>query len=546
MAMEDWQAGKREALLNRLEHSAVLWDVLVVGGGITGAGIAREAVRKGLKVLLVERKDFAWGTSSRSSKMVHGGLRYIAAGDVKTTLHSVREREKLLAEAPGLVEPLGFMMGHYKKQFPGPRVFNALLRVYDSFSGKKYRKQHSIAETEYLTPFINKQDLTGSTQFADAITDDSRLVVRVLREAQREGADIINYVSAKALHSSEGMVKGCVLEDMETNRQFQVDARVVINATGAWVDELRGNSEQDRAVRPARGSHIVLPAWRFPVSQSYTVVHPEDKRPVFIFPWEGRTVVGTTDLDHQTLDHQEVRITEAELDYLLKIPEFLFPSITLNKKDVISTWSGVRPLISSGKLDPSSEKRTHSIWDDKGLVSVSGGKLTTFRLIALDVLNTAAKYIDDLSFTDTGERIFPEIQSSAHPMYVKLPDYLQKRLKGHYGSDLESMLNMAEDHDLECIPGTRTLWLELRWAAAQEAVIHLDDLLLRRTRVGLLIEDGGLVFESRIKEICCQGTGWTQEKWLEEKLRYQAIWQNYYSLPSGKPDGSEYEKRSVA
>ncbi|MRI32836.1 FAD-dependent oxidoreductase [Endozoicomonas sp. OPT23] len=534
MSSEDWQAGKRQELLNRLEHCVDCWDVIVVGGGITGAGIAREAVRKGLKILLVERQDFAWGTSSRSSKMVHGGLRYIAAGDIKTTLHSVREREKLLAEAPGLVDPLGFMMSHYKKQFPGPKVFNGLLSVYDSFAGKKYRKRHSISETEYLTPLINKQNLTGSTQFADAITDDSRLVMRVLREAQNEGADIVNYVSAKTLLRNDEAVSGCILEDRETGRQFTANAKVVINATGAWVDELRDKSDQGNTVRPARGSHIVLPAWRLPVAQSYTVVHPENKRPVFIFPWEGRTVIGTTDLDQKTLGDQEISISEAEFNYLLKVPEFLFPSIKLSEKDVISTWAGVRPLISSGKLDPSREKRTHSIWDDKGLVSVSGGKLTTFRLIALDVLNKAGKYLNGPQFEDSGERIFTEASSSTSLLNNSLPDYLVRRLQGHYGPDLKSMLELAEESDLECVPGTRTLWLELRWAAAQEAVLHLDDLLLRRTRIGLLVKDGGLIFENRIKEICCRNAGWSQAKWLEEKGRYQTIWQTYYSLPAGK------------
>ena len=542
MATEDWQPGKRQALLKRLENSTGCWDILVVGGGITGAGIALEAVRKGLRVLLVERKDFAWGTSSRSSKMVHGGLRYIAAGDIKTTLHSVKEREKLLNEAQGLVEPLGFMMSHYKKQFPGPAVFNGLLSIYDRFAGKKYRQRHSLTETEYLTPSINSEALTGSTQFADAITDDSRLVMRVLREAQEAGADIVNYVSAKRLIKSDGQVKGCLLEDTETGREFTVQAKIVINATGAWVDELRAENGQESTVRPARGSHIVLPAWKLPVAQSYTVVHPEDKRPVFIYPWEGRTIIGTTDLDHESLDDQEVAITEAEFKYLLKVPEFLFPSIELSSDDVISTWAGVRPLIASGKLNPSSEKRTHSIWDDKGLISVSGGKLTTFRLIALDVLNSASTYLDGLQFEDKDERVFPEVPRPLNNEYDRLPDYLQRRLKGYFGRNLEAMLAMANSEDFECVPGTRSLWLELRWAALSEAVIHLDDLLLRRSRIGLLIKDGGFVFEKRIKEICLNDAGWSQEKWLEEKARYRAIWRKYYSLPVDHRPGKEHKK----
>ncbi|ELU14172.1 hypothetical protein CAPTEDRAFT_137871, partial [Capitella teleta] len=290
MWQEPWQAGNRDRLLKHLaDHAEHPWDIVIAGGGITGAGIAREAARRGLKVLLVDRQDFAWGTSSRSSKMVHGGLRYIASGDIKTTMHSVAERERLMKEAPGLVDQMGYLMAHYKGGFPGPFVFNVLLRIYDFFAGKRYRKFHKRHDFENLSPLINEHDLLGGTQFADAVTDDSRLVIRVLREAQKDGATAINYMGVDSLIKEKGRVIGAQLKDAETGQLISVNAKVVINATGAWGDELRGEVTTERHIRPARGSHIVVPSWRLPVAQAYTAMHPDDKRPIFIFPWEGRT-----------------------------------------------------------------------------------------------------------------------------------------------------------------------------------------------------------------------------------------------------------------
>jgi glycerol-3-phosphate dehydrogenase len=531
MWQEAWQAGNRDRLLNSLKNESQHWDVIIAGGGITGAGIAREAARRGLKTLLLERQDFAWGTSSRSSKMVHGGLRYIAAGDVKTTMHSVQERERLMVEAPGLVDQMAYMMAHYKGGFPGPFVFNTLLRVYDFFAGRRYRKFFTTDNVGFLSPNINDNNLIGGTQFADAVTDDSRLVVRVLREAQKDGAEAINYVGVKSLLKDGDRVVGAVLEDALTGETYDVKSDAVINATGAWADELRAEMTDEKNIRPARGSHIVVPYWRLPVSQSYTAMHPEDKRPIFIFPWEGRTVVGTTDLDNNGIDNTEASMTREELEYLLKVARHQFPKADLKEDDIISSWAGVRPLVSSGALNPSKEKRDHSVWDDNGLVSVSGGKLTTFRLIALDALNTAKKYIKNYNDGEFGAQIFTKHEPTLK-QFAALPSYIQKRLKGHYGMDIDALLMCARDGEMEVIPGARAVWAELRWAAANEAVVHLDDLLLRRTRVGLLIEQGGLIFEDKIRAICAEELGWTEQQWAEEKLRYQSIWDKHYGIPA--------------
>jgi glycerol-3-phosphate dehydrogenase len=531
MWQEAWQPGNRDLLLNSLkENKQDEWDVVVAGGGITGAGIAREAARRGLKVLLVERKDFAWGTSSRSSKMVHGGLRYIAAGDIKTTMHSVSERERLINEAPGLVDQMGYLMAHYKGGFPGPFVFNSLLRIYDFFAGKKYRQFHKLVNFEYLSPLINENELIGGTQFADPVTDDSRLVIRVLREAQKDGAQIINYVGVDSLIKEKDRVVGANLKNAETGEMYAVSAKVVINATGAWGDELRGELTEERNIRPARGSHLVVPSWRLPVAQAFTTMHPDDKRPIFIFPWEGRTIIGTTDLDNNGIDNNETSMTRVELEYLLTVANHQFPKSEIKEKDIISSWAGVRPLVSSGALNPSKEKRDHSVWNDSGLVTVSGGKLTTFRLIALDVLKAASQYVPGLDARDSGADMFTKSKPN-HSLFKCLPSYLKKRLQGHYGMDGDALLSQAKPDELDVIPGARAMWAELRWSARNEAIIHLDDLLLRRTRIGLLVEQGGLIFEEKIKAICCEELNWDEQKWQVELERYKSIWHKYYSIP---------------
>ncbi|WKD51535.1 glycerol-3-phosphate dehydrogenase/oxidase [Microbulbifer spongiae] len=526
-----WQPGQREILFNKLDNEAEHWDVIIAGGGITGAGIAREAARRGLKTLLLERHDFAWGTSSRSSKMIHGGLRYIAAGDIKTTLHSVHERERLMDEAPGLVDKMAFMMSHYRGKIPGPMMFNILLRIYDFFAGRRYRKYYSLKETKWVCPYINEKNLIGGTQFTDAITDDARLVMRVLREAQKDGAAVINYIGVKHLLKHDDRVVGVEVEDALTGQRRALKAKVVINATGVWVDELRGEIAREKKIRPARGSHIVVPFWRLPVAQSLTTFHPNDGRPIFIYPWEGRTVIGTTDLDEKTVENVEASMTREEMDYLIAVTRYQFPLAQLEERDILSSWAGVRPLIASGALNPSKEKRNHSVWDDNGLVSVSGGKLTTFRLIALDVLSTARKYLCEYESRTNSKAIFSRF-TPENGLFSGLPSYLKKRLCGYYGKDSESLVSGAKCSELNLIPGTHSTWAELRWVAANEAVVHLDDLLLRRTRLGLLLAKGGMIYEDKIYTVCHEALGWTEKKWTIEKVRYQKIWKQHYSIPA--------------
>lgn len=549
------QTKQRQQALASLSRSEP-WDMLIIGGGITGAGIAREAARRGLAVLLIEQKDFAWGTSSRSSKMVHGGLRYIASGDYKTTLLSVRERERMLSEAGGLVNEMHFVMPHYKGKFPPPWIFNTLLRVYDKLAGKRYFTYFKKDAFLRLNPHIKQNNFLGASQFSDAVTDDSRLVMRVLDEAIHDGAQAINYLKAESLLTNEqGLVIGAALKDTADSdsiannaHTYNVHAKVVVSATGAWADNLRMQASQqteqtfNKQIRPSRGSHLVVSQGRLPLTQAYTFLHPIDKRAVFVFPWENRTVLGTTDLDHPPLGDEEVGITSEEVDYLLTATNDLFDDVNLNREDVISTWAGVRPLISEGgdgkRVSPSKEKRDHSVWLDNNLVTVSGGKLTTFRLIALDVLKKCQEVLalDESVIQNNNldsDQVFSN-QIPTNPKFTTLPKPLQQRLKGFYGRQLDSLLELAHDDDLAYVTDSNTIWAEIRFAAHYEQVIHLDDLLLRRTRLGLILPHGAMtpLISARLKQISQEELGWDEQRWQQEAERYQQLWQRYYHLPA--------------
>lgn len=521
----------REVTLAKLRDDKQTFDLVVIGGGITGAGVAREAAGSGLRTLLVEQKDFSWGTSSRSSKMVHGGLRYLGSGHLGLTRDAVRERERLMAEAPGLIEPLRFIMPHFRGQFPGPRLFQGLLRVYDAIARNRSRHLLKPAETLFWVPGLTDHQLAGASGFTDAVTDDSRLVLRLIAEARRDGALCLNYTRALSITRDQGQVTGVTLLPAGTDEPIHVSAPLVINATGAWADQLQSKDPAEKAmtIRPLRGSHLVLP-WRcLPVSCSVSLFHPRDKRPVFAFPWQGTTVLGTTDLDHEGDLNQEPVISPDEVRYLLEIAGRLFPGSAVTEADILSTWAGVRPVVTDGTgKDPSKENREHAIQSDRGLVSIAGGKLTTFRVIAREALKLG---LGD----DTGERIRPDAQPVFRlPPAVARPEGLGhqtwQRLQGFYGQDLASVLEAGPLAPVTPSGPSDLLWAELCWACQAEDIQHLDDLMLRRTRLGLILPDGGTALLPAIRQHCQNLLGWTDETWQEEEARYLAIYRSAYSL----------------
>jgi glycerol-3-phosphate dehydrogenase len=381
-----------------------------------------------------------------------------------------------------------------------------------------------------LAPRIKFTDLKGGAQSSDAVTDDARLVFRVIQESLMEGALALNYVVAEKLITRKGRICGAVARDALSGETSEIHAKAVINATGAWTDRLRRQVGGEKCIRPLRGSHLVFPFWRLPIAQAIGLKHPADRRSVFLMPWEGVTVVGTTDLDHTEGLDTEACITPEEVDYLLEIVQDQFPGLDIGRSDILTTWSGVRPVIGTGALNPSKERRNHRIWIEQGLVSVSGGKLTTFRLIALDALRHATPFIPTLTAEDKGAPTVRNIKSQALSLHG-LDPALRQRLIGRYGTTASDVLKCAKDGELSRVSGTDTFWAELRWAARAEFVVHLEDLLLRRTRIGVLLGDGGVSLFDRIRVICQEELGWDDARWNHEADAYKNLWRRHHSVP---------------
>lgn len=504
------------------------WDIIVVGGGITGAGILREATRAKLKVLLVEQRDFAWGTSSRSSKLVHGGLRYLATGQVGLTLESVREREALLDDGAGLIDPLGFLIATHKGDSPGKLTYSAGLAVYDLLALQWTHRYYKPEEFRMLAPHINTENLKGGFRYGDAQTDDARLTLRVIQEAIEAGGYALNYVQAQDIIRENDVVVGVHLQDVITGVKAEARAKVVINATGAWADMLRGKIGAESKMRPLRGSHLVFPAWRLPVAQAIGFAHPLDSRPVFVLPWEGVTFIGTTDIDHPHDLSQEPCISPDEVAYLMAAVNHQFPSRNITLDDVIATWAGVRPVIGTGKDDPSKESRDYVIWQEAGLLTVTGGKLTTFRAIAQHALKVIAETLPNMPAMTRKNPVLNPIEVD---LPIEVDELTRKRLLGRYAKNAPMLVTIALPDELAFIPNTQTLWAELRWCARAEGVMHLEDLMLRRTRLGLLLPNGGAEHLPRIRQICQHELGWDDAKWDAEANAYITLWNQHYSLP---------------
>lgn len=510
------------------------WDLIVIGGGITGAGVLWEATRLGLRTLLVEQRDFAWGTSSRSAKLVHGGLRYLKDGRFWLTWESVKDRERLLREAPGLVEPLEFLMPLYKGAGPGKIAMKAGLVVYDLMAGKSRHEFLSAEEIASSVPHIRRDGLRGGFRFMDAQVDDARLVLRIIREAIRAGGSAMNYTSVAELRrDARGRVIGVVLQDEETRGTTEIAARAVINATGAWAERLHRSPEPGKHLRPLRGSHLVFPRSVLPVDHAIALIHPSDRRPVYVLPWEGAVLFGTTDLDHKDDLSLEPSITIEEASYLMECLGAFFPTLQISSADCLSTFAGIRPVLSEGKLDPSKESREHVVWLDNGLVTVTGGKLTTFYRLAADALAAARPFLSGASGRPQSGPLFTRPTEPAESAKA-LPEHVRTRLFGRYGMDALDLLSMAHPEDLETIPHSRTLWAELPFAARFEQVRHLSDLLLRRVRIGLLTPRGGEDLMGRIRSLCEPWLPWDANRWDEEIRDYLSHWKQAYGVPEGK------------
>jgi glycerol-3-phosphate dehydrogenase len=534
-----WNATWRQNVWDELKGP---WDLIIIGGGITGAGILREATRIGLRALLVEGNDFTSGTSSRSSKLVHGGLRYLKNGQIRLTYESVRERENLLRTGRGLIYPLGFVMPSYTNDKTPGWVFHAGLIIYDLLALSWRHQRYETKDVLDRWPFLRSEGLLGGYRYFDAHTDDARLVLRVTQEAVSDGGTALNYAWVEdLLRHKSGQVCGILLRDQDptrTDRRVEVEAPIVINATGAWADELRILAGGDRRLRLLRGSHLIFPAKKVPLSRAVSFYHPHDQRPVFIYPWEGTIIVGTTDVDQGTNPMPDPSISTTEAEYLMIAARYAFPPLELGLEDVLSTFSGIRAVVDTGKADPSKESREHIIWQEDGLVTVTGGKLTTFRVMAHDTLRAIRHFLPGHPRLNRKLRMLdnPPVEAMLD-VELDAPDRL--RLLGRYGINAPKVAAVAEQGELAPIGDTTSLWAELRWAARSEAVLHLDDLLLRRLRLGIIAPQGGIPWLDRIREIVQPELGWDDSRWQQEEEHYVQLWHRSYSLPVEHPQFSK-------
>jgi len=496
----------RAALLERE------WDVVVAGGGITGAGVFNLACRRGLACLLLEQRDFAWGTSSRSGKLVHGGLRYIAQGQIRTSFHSVRQRERLLREYRGLVSPLGFAFAAPPGGWPMRLAVRMVLAFYDMMAGRRSRRYHRGPELAELVPGL-ACPAGGGFSYLDALTDDARLVLRVLDEGRGLGGVALNYMAVTSLlRARGGEVEGVAVEDRQSGRTHEVHCRVLVNATGAWADELRAQLGHPPKLRRLRGSHLIFPRARLPLDRAVGITSPADGRNMYVLPWQGVTLLGTTDLDHDLPMDGEPHISAGEGAYLLETVNHWFPDAGLTEADVMATQAGVRPVIGTGKKDPSKESREESVLADQRMVTIGGGKLTTFPMMAERALRAARRWLPD----------GPKAATAPPAPDEPEPD----ELAGRHGPHAAQVRELGPPGQ---VPGTSVPWAELRWAARAEQVVHLEDLLLRRTRLGLLLPDGGDGLLERIRGVVQTELGWDDPRWEQEAEGYRRLWRAAYS-----------------
>lgn len=523
-----WGKGWRAEVWDELDRP---WDILVIGGGITGAGMFNQAARAGLGVLLVEANDFAFGTSSRSSKLVHGGFRYLRNRQFSVTRESVQERERLLRQGEHLVEPLEFILPVIGGRSSSRRVYQLGVTIYDLLAPKWQHGHLSTNQIYAICPVLTHPGVSDAFYYYDAVVDDARLVLRTIQEGVTAGGKALNYTRVShLLKDNSGSVYGAAIEDLTRDgqgRTKETTARVVIQATGPWSDALRDEVNGEKRIRKQRGSHLVFPFSKLPLQQAITLFHPRDKRAMFVFPWEGVTVIGTTDLDHPLelqLSHPEPVATRQEVEYMLEAIEYLFPQSHLNYADVISTFAGLRPIVSSGTGNPSKELRAHSIWNEDGLFTITGGKLTTFRKMAYETLMAARPRLPQTVIFNPLQPIFQGTKT----IKLNLDPHISNRLAGRYGRLASEVVQAGGVNESCAIDDLPALWSELRWGARAEAVEHLDDLLLRRTRLGMTLTEGARGWMERIRTIAQPELGWDDELWEAERNRYEVLWKECY------------------
>lgn len=532
---------RREQMWEKLQGATV--DLLIIGGGITGCGIARDAVRRGLTVAVVEQADFASGTSSRSSKLIHGGLRYLEHYEFSMVFESVSERRILMDLAPHLVNPLGFLLPVYKNSRVGLWKINAGMWLYDGlslFRSPKIHKKLKPPEVAELEPSLKQEDLVGAPLYYDCATDDARLTLETVLDAIENGAIAATYCRMQSfLKGEDGRVCGAVVKNVFSDALCEVHAKAVINATGPWTDRVLAQSDAGSGsslLRPTKGIHFVVEYEKLPLSNAILCSHPTDGRVLFAIPWGDRSYVGTTDTDFEG-DPSEVHATREDVDYLIAATNHHFPSHQLRYADIISTWAGLRPLIApEGEASESEVSREHEVHIGRdGLITIAGGKLTTYRAMAAEVVDKAVRLLElsggmgrELSDArtrkeplpggvgwpedDDHERVASELLEAAEK---KLSAATCLHLVNTYGMRAFALAKRVVEAPAlaeALVPGRPEVLVQVDFAVEEELAASLSDIMIRRTQLFYRDHDQGLGAAAKVAERLAQLLGWSDEE----------------------------------
>jgi glycerol-3-phosphate dehydrogenase len=489
--------------LSALTHTT--FDLLVLGGGITGAGVALDAVLRGLRVALIDKGDFASGTSSASSKLVHGGLRYLEHGDFRLVYEALHERRRLLRNAPHLVRPLHFILPFYSGSRVPPWKWRVGLMLYDVLAGAGNIRRSRPADTARLRrafPGLRTKGLTGGAEFYDAQMDDARLCLEVVRTAALQGAAVANYVEATAFEQAGGLITGVRAHDHVAGAELVIRSRQVVNATGPWGDRLRRLAGDDSGplLRPTKGVHLVAPDLR--LTAAFLLLHPVDGRVFFVIPWLGKTLLGTTDTACED-SPDALSVTPEDIAYLLVgYNQHFDPPLT--SSDILGSFVGLRPLIGNHSADPSALSREFQLtWSSSGLLSVAGGKYTTYRHMAVVITDAAIRRLGMRRRCRTRDFRLDGAPREAWETFA--PGAISD-LKHRFGLSEESARHLVHRYGRRCADvaaylerdpalrqpvaaGEPDLRAEFAYQRDHEMAIRPDDFLLRRTRLGLFHPD---------------------------------------------------------
>ena len=515
-------------------------DVLIIGGGITGAGIARDAALRGFRTALVDKADFGAGTSSHSSRLIHGGIRYLEQGAFRLVFEASHERRVLLRIAPHLVHPLAFLFPLYHGGRLPAWKLRAGMWLYDllsSFRNVRWHRWLRAKQVRRVEPGLRDRGLIGAALYYDAQTDDARLVIATVRSAMQAGALAANYVETTALLKPDGRVRGAVVRDVLTGQTATIRANVVVNATGPWSDQLRRLDDPQAApiLRLTKGAHVTVPRRRLANEHAVTLLSPVDGRVMFVLPWGDLSYIGTTDTDADA-SPDGLRVTAADVTYLLRSANAAFPHAHLAPNDVVSAWVGLRPLLRADHADPSQVSREHKVFaSEQGLITIAGGKLTTYRVMARDVVDRVAARLHELD----GRPLPPRAQTDKLPLpggeAAELDvlgeaarargasEATARHLVASYGSEAAAVLNLVDrDRRLgdAIIAGRPEIWAEIAYAVDRELAVRVQDVLVRRLHLFYEVPDHAQSVVTKVAARMKQLLGWDDLREAEELRDY--------------------------